>query len=183
MKRNLLQLHGQIQQVVATQMVQDLVSGLLHDCGSRIIILVHAVAEAHEPHALFLILHPVHEVGSITTICGNFLQHLQHRLVRPTMQRARQRINATSNGHEHIRLGGSNHAHRRRRTVLLMVGVQNKQLVQGFRHHRIHLVRLGGIAEHHAQEILPSIERVIGIHVRCTLRRPVSIGGEHRHLR
>ena len=106
--------------------------GLLDDCGARVIILVHAVSEAHKAYAGFLVLHPVHKVGGVATPSVNLIQHFQHSLVGTTVEGTRQRVDACGYRHKHIGLRGGDHAHRGGGAVLLVVGVQDEQLVKGF---------------------------------------------------
>ena len=95
-------------------MVEHTVCGLLHNCSTRIVALVDAVAETHQLHAVFLILHLVHELGRVATIVLDLLEHFQNCLVSTTVKRTGQSIEAGSNGHEHVGLCGGHHANRRR---------------------------------------------------------------------
>src|SRR5579883_2417634 len=49
-----LEFNGDIEQrtILDTELVQDLVTGLLHELGARIIVLIDAVAETHEPEGI-----------------------------------------------------------------------------------------------------------------------------------
>ena len=156
--------------------------GLLNDRGARVIILVHAVSEAHEPHAGFLVLHPVHKVGGIAALSVNLVQHFQHSLVGTTVERARQCVDAGCHRHKHVGLRGGDHTHRGGGAVLLVVGVQDEQLVKGFDQERINVIWLCGEAEHHAQEVFPRIEGVIGVHVGLAFAGAVCVGRKHGHL-
>ena len=53
---------------------------------------------------------------------------------------------------------------RRGRGVLLVVGVQDEDLVEGVSQHRIDLVILAGHREAHVQEVLGKGERVLRVH-------------------
>ena len=57
LERRLLQFFGDVQQrIVDVQLEQNIVAGFLDDFGARIVILVNAVAEAHEPLAAVFVL-------------------------------------------------------------------------------------------------------------------------------
>ena len=64
--------------------------GLLDDGRTRVIVLVHAVAEAHELDAIFAVLDLANERVDAATGCVDLLQHLHHGLVRATMQWAEE---------------------------------------------------------------------------------------------
>ena len=57
-QRDALELHRDVEQriVLDAELVQHLVAGLLHDLGARIVVLVDAVAEAHQAEAVVLVL-------------------------------------------------------------------------------------------------------------------------------
>ena len=45
------------------ELVEHLVAGLLHDLGARVVVLVDAVAEAHQAEARALVLRLLDELG------------------------------------------------------------------------------------------------------------------------
>lgn len=150
---------------------------------ARVVVLVHAVAEAHEANALFLVLHAVHEVGSVTIVVVlDILKHLQNGLVSATVQRARQCVDATGDGNEQVGLRRADHADGGGGAVLLVVSVEDEELVQSLGHNRVNLVLLSRVTKHHAQEVLARVELVIRVHIRLALRRTVGISGQHRDL-
>ena len=59
LQRDLLQRHRELEQLVVLQveLVQHLVAGLADELGARVVVLVDAVAEAHQAHAGVLVLH------------------------------------------------------------------------------------------------------------------------------
>jgi hypothetical protein len=94
---------GQVQhRVVDAQLGQDVVGRLLDDRGPRVVVLVDPVTEPHEPGSRFLVLHPGHEVLRALARLVQGAQHLQHRLVRPTVQRAEQGIDPGRDRREEI---------------------------------------------------------------------------------
>ena len=59
---------------------------LFDDCGAGIIVLVDAVPEAHELHAVFLILHLVDVVLDRPATTDNLVEHLEDGLVRTAVK-------------------------------------------------------------------------------------------------
>ena len=59
-----------------------------------------------------------------------------------------------------------------------MIGMENTQQVQRFRHNGIQRVWLGGYREHHAEEIGTIIQRVIGIDKGLPDRFLIGIRGD-----
>src|SRR5258706_5057501 len=59
LERDLLQRERQLEEatVVQSELAQHLVASLAHELRTRIVILVHAVAESHQPHPPRLVLH------------------------------------------------------------------------------------------------------------------------------
>src|SRR5699024_4910 len=181
---NLFQLHCQIQQFIATEVLEYLVCGLLDDGCAWVVVLVHAVAEAHQANALFFVLHAVHELGCVTVVVVlDVFQHLKNSGVSAAVQRTRQSVDAAGNGDEHVGLCGTNQTNGRCGAVLLVVSMQDKQLVQSLRNHRVYLVWLGWVTEHHAQEVLTCVERVVWIHVWLALGRTECVRSQHWNLR
>jgi hypothetical protein len=80
------------------------------------------------------------------------------------MRRAPQAGDARGDTGERVGAGGAGDAHRRGRGVLLVVGVQDEDLVQRIRQHRIDLVVLAWHRKAHVQEVLGKGERVLRIH-------------------
>src|SRR5699024_10710755 len=107
---NFFQLDCQIRKIVATEMLEDLVCGLLDDCCTWIVVLVNAVYEADEVDAVFLVLDFVHELGCVATVVAlDVYEHLQNSLVCATVQWAGQSVDATSDGDKHVGLCGTQH--------------------------------------------------------------------------
>ena len=61
-----------------------------------------------------------------------------------------------------------------------MIGMENTQQVQRFRHNGIHRVWLGGNREHHAEKIGTIVQRIIGIDKGLPDRLLIGIGGDGR---
>ena len=84
---------------------------------------------------------------------------------------------------EQVGLRGAHQAHRGRRTVLLVVGVQDEQHVEGLGDLGIDLVGLGGEAEGHPEEVLHQAQRVVRVQERLAGRLLVRIGRDGGQLR
>ena len=121
--------------------VEHLVAGLLHDLGARIVVLVDAVAEAHQAEAVVLVLGALDEFRDAVDR-ADLAQHLERRLVGAAMRRAPQAGDAGGDAGERIGAGRAGEPHRRGRGVLLVVGVQDEDAVHRARQHRVGLVLL-----------------------------------------
>ena len=113
----------------------------------------------------------------------DLLQHLDDGLVGAAVQRAPQGADAGSGRGVQVRLRRGDHAYGRRRTVLLVVGVEHQHHVErcgdlGRGH--VLLVRLG---EHHVEEVLGVLEVGARVDEGLVDRRLVRRGGERAYLR
>ena len=111
------------------------------------------------------------------------VEHPQHRLVGAAVQRAVERGHAGGHGRVRIDLRRAHAAHRVRRAVLLVVGVQDPEDVEGALEPRVGLVLHLGHLEHHREEVAGVGQVVVRIDVREPEVVPVGEGGERRHLR
>ena len=159
--------------------LEDVVAGLLDDLGARVVVLVDAVAEAHQP--LVAVLHALDEVGDVLLVLDP-AQHPQHGLVGAAVERAVERADAAGDRGVGVDLRGADRADGVRRAVLLVVGVQDEQHVE-----RLDEPLVGGEAvlahpEQHRQEVRGVAELVVGVDERLALRVPERPGAERRHL-
>ena len=159
--------------------LEDVLGGLLDDPRARVVVLVDAVAEAHQ--ALVALLHALDEVGDVVAVL-DAPQHPQHGLVGAAVQRAVERGDAGRDGRVGIGLRRADRAHRARRAVLLVVGVQDEQDVERAFQARIGLVLQLGHLVHHVQEVARVREVVVGIDVRLALGVAVGERRQRRHL-
>ena len=128
---HLLQSLGDLEQrIIHAQLRQHLVRRLLEDLGARVEVLVHPMAEAHEPERRALILGQTDVLLEVAAILPDHLQHLDDLLISPAVQRTPEGEDARRNHGEEIRLAASHHANRRRAAVLLVIGVQDEQEVE-----------------------------------------------------
>ena len=162
---------------------EHLVCLLLDDRSARIVVLVHAVAETHQAHAILAILDLPDEGLDSPTGGVDALEHLQHRLIRSAVQRTEQGVDAGRDRREHVGVGRTDQPHRGRRTVLLVIGMQHQQHVEHLGHDRVHLVRLGRDPERHAQIVADVVERVVRVDVGLAHRLLVGVGRDRRQLR
>ena len=110
-------------------------------------------------------------------------QHPQDLLVGAAVQRAVERGDAGRDRRVRVDLRGADRAHRARRAVLLVVGVQDEQDVQRPLEPRIGLVLELGHLEQHREEVAGIAQVVVRIDVR--LPHVVAVGErrQRRHLR
>jgi len=156
---------------------QQRVRVLLGDLGARVVALVDAVPEAHQLDAVDLVLDAVHVVGGVATLGLDPLEHLQDRLVGAAVQRAVQGVDAADDGRVQRGLGRADHAHRGGGAVLLVVGVEHQEHVEG----------LGDLvgdlvvrAEHHMEEVAHVSERRIRVDGLLATADALDGGGERR---
>ncbi len=83
---------------------------------------------------------------------------------------------------EEVGLRGADEPDRRRGAVLLVVGVQDQQRVDGLGHDRVDLVGLRGEAERHAQEVLHQAQRVVRVEERLADGLLVGVGRDGEDL-
>src|SRR5437016_849917 len=67
LERDFLQREGELEEAVVVQpeLLEHLVAGLAHELRSRIVVLVDAVPEAHQPHAGVLVLRAPDEIAHL----------------------------------------------------------------------------------------------------------------------
>ena len=152
---------------------------LLHDARARIVILVNAMAEAHQQ--LFAGLHALDVVGHIVDR-ADFHQHAQHCFVGAAMQRAVERGGGGGRRRNTDPRASCPPAHRGRRAVLLVIRMQNEKNIQRALERRVRLVLQFGGAEQHVQEIAAVAQIVVRIHKRHAQAVPVGKRRERGHL-
>ncbi len=152
---------------------------LLDDPRPRVVVLVDAVAEAHQ--LLLAVLDALEEVGDVLDRLDP-AQHPQHRLVGAAVQRAVERGDAGGDRRVGIDLRGADRAHGVGRAVLLVVGVEDEEHVERLRQARIGLVLELGHLEHHREEVLGVGEVVVRVDVGQAPVVAVGERGERRHL-
>ncbi len=82
LQRDLLELLGDLEQLrVDAQLLEHVVAGLLDDLHARVEVLVDAVAEAHQPRRVVLVLGALDELARRDALVADPHQHLDHRLV------------------------------------------------------------------------------------------------------
>ena len=182
-QRDPLQLQRDVEQrvVVDAELAEHLVAGLLHDLGARIVVLVDAVAEAHQAERVVLVLGAGDELRDAVGR-ADLGQHLERRLVGAAMRRAPQAGDAGGDAGEGIGARRAGEPHRRGRGVLLVVGVQDEDAVHRPRQDRIDDVVLARDGEAHVQEVRRVVEAVLRIDEGLADRIFVGHGRDRRHL-
>ena len=120
--------------------LEHLLAHLRHQLGTRIVVLVHAMAEAHQPRRVRLVLRARQEVGDRVDR-SDLGEHTQRRLVGAAVGGAPQRRDPRRHARERVRLRRRRDPHRRRARVLLVVGVEDEDRLERARVHRVDDVR------------------------------------------
>ena len=182
-ERDPLQLLGdrQLRVVLLAEQLQHLVGALLEHAGARVVVLVDAMAEAHQPRMAVLVLRLLDELGDAVD-AADLGQHLDHGLVGAAMRRPPQRGDAGGDRRIGAGAGRADQAHGRGRGVLLVVGVQDEDPVERLGQGRVDLVGLARHREHHVQEVLGVAQVVARIDERLADRIFVAHRGDGRDL-
>ena len=167
--------------VLVAERVEHLVTGLLHHLRARIVVLVDAMAEAHQPEAGCLVLGLLHVFRNAVDR-PDLLQHVERRFVGAAVRGPPEAGDTGRDACERIGAGRSRKAHRRRRGILLVVGVQDEDAVERARDDRVDDVGLARNREAHLQEVRRVIEIVAWIDERLPDRIFVGHCRDRRHL-
>ncbi len=151
--------------------------------GTGIVALVHPVAEAHQPVRAVAVLGPADELRSVAALRENLLQHGDDRLVRSAVARPPQGRDARADDGVHVGEARAGHAHRRGRAVLLVVGVQDEEEVDGAHDVVVEPVVLHRRGEHHGEEVRNVAQRVGRVDDRLADGLLVGDGRDGAHLR
>src|SRR5579885_3434870 len=132
LERDALQLHREVEKrlVADAERVEHLVAGFPQHGGARVVVLVDAVAEAHEPRMAVLLLDALQKLRN-SLLGADLGQHLQDRLVGAAMGGAPERGDAGSYAGEGIGTGRAGDAHRRGGRILLVIGMEDEDAVHG----------------------------------------------------
>ncbi|MBA7591907.1 hypothetical protein ES708_34078 [subsurface metagenome] len=106
------------------------------------------------------------------------LEHLDYRLVCPSVEWPPEGANAGGDRGVEIDPGASHMPYRRGGTVLLVIGMENQEHLKGPHHIRIDNIRTDGRVEHHIQEIRGISQLVRGIDHPMAAGDLVRHGGE-----
>jgi hypothetical protein len=98
------------------------------------------------------------------------------------MERTPQCADARGGASEEIRLARGNHADRRGRTILLMIGMQHEDEVQRLHDLGLQIVITVRQREHHVQEVRCVVVFRLGINDRQSARLPISERRDRAHL-
>jgi hypothetical protein len=159
------------------------VARVLEDARAWVVVLVHAVTEAREAERVVGVLRHAHVLVDVAAVGGDAVEHLDHGLVGTTVERTPQGVDAGGDRCEEVGLTRADQPHRAGGAVLLVVGMEDQQLLQGDHGVVAHLVALRRHREHHREEVLDEIERVVGVQERLTDRLLVRVRGDGRQLR
>ena len=179
----MLKLHRHFQQIIfATQFFQHFVAGFTHHGGTRVVVLVHAVTEAHQAERVVLIFRTTHELRDVLNGADLF-EHLQCCFVGATVCWPPQRSNTGRDTRERVSTRRTGGTYGRGGCVLLVVSMQDQNTIHRAFQDRVHFVIFAWGREHHTQEVTGVGEVVAWIHKRLTDGIFVAHRGHGRHFR
>ncbi len=149
-ERNLLKLERDVEFWVASRYFEHFVGELLNDFCTRIVVLVHTMPKAHQ--ATVSRFHALDEFPYLI-LCADFVEHVQHLLVRAAVQRTIQRRRRSRHCRVRINMRTADTTHRVRTAILLVIGVQDEQNIERLHQRRVRLVLWFRHAPQHAHEI------------------------------
>src|SRR5919201_6701499 len=100
-------------------------TGLAHELGARIKVLVDAMAEADQAEGIVLVFG-LFDVLADAGDVANLLQHVEARLVCATVSRTPQASDARGYAGERVGAGRTGQPHRGRGGVLLVIGMKDQ---------------------------------------------------------
>src|SRR5690606_37974728 len=141
LQRDLLEAQRELEQrrIVLPEPLEHAVARLANDRGARIVALVNAVPEAHQPERIVLVLR-ARNVLADSIDGADLLEHVDHRLVRAVVRPPPEIRYPGRDVLVGIRAGAAREANRRCAAVLLVVGMQYEQEIERLRRDRIYLV-------------------------------------------
>ncbi len=154
---------------------------LLDDLRPGVVALVHPVAEALQPLPALTALDRGDEVGDVLD-AADVGQHPDDGLVGPTVAGAVERGRRGGGGRVGIGMRRAHHPHGRRRAILLVVGMQDEQHIEGVCQHGIRLVAGLGHLPEHGEEVVGEVERVVRVDEGHAHAEAVGRRGQGRHL-
>ena len=146
---------------------------------ARIVVLVDSVAEAHQLN--FAGLHPLDVVGDVGHR-ADFVEHPQCFFIGAAVQRACQRSRCRRHGEIRISFSAAYDAHGGGAAVLLVIGVQDEQNIEGAGDHGAGDILRLCHAPKHVHEVLGVAEIVVRINERMTHAVPVRVRRQGRHF-
>ncbi len=181
---DLFEFHRDLEKrAVDAKLVENVKAGLLDDARSGIEVLVDPMAKAHEPRGVVIALCSLDELPPRHALVPDGGEHVDDLLVGSTVQRTPKRIDPRRNRPEKIDHGRTHQASRRGRAVLFVVGMKNKQQVEGLADHFVDLVLLAWVAKHHPHEVAHVVEAVVRVHEGLAHRVLIGVGGEGGEFR
>src|SRR5712692_2718236 len=159
--------------------VENFIGDALDDARAGIVMLVDAVAEAHQLH--FAGLHALDELRYFL-YRANLHEHVQDFFIRAAVERSVERGNGRRQRGIGIHVGTAHAAHRVCRAVLFVVGMQNEKNIQRALQRGVGTVLRLGRPKQHVQEITRIAQVVVWIYKRHAQGMPVRKRRDGRHL-
>ena len=177
-QRDALELDGDLDQRLLAEDGENLLGDGADDARTGVVVLVHAVAEAHETARL--VLDALDEGGNVGDV-ADLLEHAHHGLVGAAVAGAVERGDGAGEAGVDVDAGRGEVAHGGRRRVLLVVGVQDEEHVKRARETRVRLEVLVVETVEHVEEVLGVVERVGRVNRGAADAVAVGVGRDGRH--
>ena len=174
-----LAFEGDFEERVLAHQVEDLVGHAFDDAGTRIIVLVNAMAEAHQLG--FAGFDALDEIGNFLHR-ADFHQHAQDFFVGASVKRPVERSDSRCSGGIGIHMRAADAANGVGGAILFVIGMQDKEHVERVLESRIRLVARFRGAEKHVQEVAGITQIVIGIDKGHAERMAIRKRGYRRHF-
>ncbi len=179
LQRDPLELERDLELRVEPGLLEDVVGDALDQLRPRVIALVDAVSEAHQPSVAGL--HLLDEGRDVLRV-PDLVEHAQDCLVCAPVERPVQGGDPRRHRGERIDVGRSHAADGARRAVLLVVGVQDQEDLERPLEDGVRLVPAADL-ERHVDEVADVVELVPREHVRQAARVTEHERRDGRHLR
>ena len=115
-------------------------------------------------------------------VCSEVLEHLEDALVGAAVERSPERADACRNRGVDVGVRGADHTHGRRRAVLLVIRVKDKQCVDRLLDSGVDGVIVAGASVHHLEEVASVAQAAGGVDDGLSLGVTVEGSGDRLEL-
>ena len=169
------------ERVLDVEFLEDGFADALKHFGAGVVILVNAVAEAHRGVRRFPSAWRVR--CALCAACSeatlmDLIEHFEDFNIRPAMERTPEGTHAGRDAGKHVGFAGADHADGAGGAILLVIGMEDENEVQGVLDFRIGLVIVVGHREHHVKQVAAIAPLWMRINIRQALHAAVDEAGD-----